>query len=290
LSNPTQCPTSTRFSPPPHPPRPRPSATNLSQHKPRHTSDAPHTMRLVVRHEQCRLSDKPLALFKEGQHHHAFRLRHFLDAQPDVLDALNAMTEIHIDTSVECIQIMYDLYMDALNFSHRGKTMAPASHPQYHCYYLVFKDLEEIINRQYSKAQRQHEKMKKLCCPYYEVPIDYFRSPPPLYNPPPRPRSRSPSKNPSFPAYSPTAKSSSLSSSTDGIPSLPPPRIVRSRTHVALLNETEDRGRRSSTTTLGHPEDYQMYPFSKRRHPETRTFLNYASYDGGSMKRHHKLT
>ncbi len=149
------------------------------------------------------------------------------------------MTKIHIDTSVEYIQIMYDLYMDALNFSHRGKTLAPASNPQYYRYYLVFKDLEEIINRQYSKAQRQHEKMKKLCCLYCEVPIDYFRSPPPLYNPPPRRRSRSPSKSPSSPAYSPTAKSSSSSSSSDGIPSPPPPRIVRSRTHVALLNEIE---------------------------------------------------
>ncbi len=49
-----------------------------------------------------------------------------------------------------------------------------------------------ISSSKYSKAQRQHEKMKKLCCPYCEVPIDYFRSPPPLCNPPPRPRSHSP--------------------------------------------------------------------------------------------------
>jgi hypothetical protein len=193
----------------------------------------------LVRHEQRRFSDKPLALSKEGHNHHAVRLRHILDAQSDVLDALNAMTKIHIDTSVECIQIMYDLYMDALNFSHRGKTLAPASNPQYHCYYLVFKDLEEIINRQYSKAQRQHEKLKKLCCPYCEVPIDYFRSPPPLYNPPPRPKSASPRRASSSPEYSPTAQNSSSSSSSDGIPSPPPPRIVRSCTHVALLDKDE---------------------------------------------------
>jgi hypothetical protein len=178
----------------------------------------------LVRHEQRRFSDKPLVLSKDGQNHHALRLRHILDAQSDV--ALNAMTKIHIDTSVECIQIMYDLYMDALNFSHRGKTLARASSssPQYHCYYLVFKDLEEIINRQYSKAQRQHEKMKKLCCPYCEAP---------------RPKSQSPRPSPSSPAYSLTVKSSSSSSSSDGIPSPQPPRIVRSRTHVALLDETE---------------------------------------------------
>jgi hypothetical protein len=87
------------------------------------------------------------------------------------------------------MEILYDLYTDALLLSHRGKTLAPASH------YMVFKDLEEIIHRQYSKAQRDRQKIASLTCPYCDLPVDYLRSPPPDYNPPKRPfkdkRSRS---------------------------------------------------------------------------------------------------
>jgi len=144
------------------------------------------------------------------------------------------MTKIQVDRTPECIQILYDLYIDALSFSHRGKTLAPATHSQYHTYYLVFKDLEEIIHRKHAKAQREHDKIKQLRCQYCEVPIDYFRSPGPLHNPPPRPRSRSRSRSPPSPAYSPTSRrSSSSSSSFDWVPS--PPTRRPSSTHVALL-------------------------------------------------------
>ncbi len=71
--------------------------------------------------------------------HHAQRLRHILDAQSDVLDALNAMTKVHIDRTQGCIEILYDICTDALLFSHRGKNLAPASHPKYHTYYMVFR-------------------------------------------------------------------------------------------------------------------------------------------------------
>jgi hypothetical protein len=57
--------------------------------------------------------------------HHAQRLRHILDAQSDVLDALNAMTKVHIDRNKECIEIIYDLYTDALVFP----TVANNLHP-----------------------------------------------------------------------------------------------------------------------------------------------------------------
>ncbi len=145
----------------------------------------------------------------DSKEHHAQLLRHILDAQSDVLNALNAMTKIHIDKSDECMEILYDLYTDALLFSHRGKTLAPASHDKYHCYYMVFKDLEEIIHRQYSKAHREHKKIATLCFQYFDLPIDYFRSPPPEYNPPTKQetRSRSKSRSPSSPRYSPTSPS-----------------------------------------------------------------------------------
>ena len=96
---------------------------------------------------------------------------------------------------------------------------------------MFFKDLEEIIHRQYSKSQREHTKIHSLCCPYCDVPLDYFKSPPPPYEPP---RSDSPSS----PRYSPKQGSSpsSSSSSDDGIPE--PPKLVSS-THVALLGEED---------------------------------------------------
>jgi hypothetical protein len=142
------------------------------------------------------------------------------------------------------MEIIYDLYTDALIFSHRGKILAPSSHPQFHCYYMVFKDLEEIIHRQYSKSQREHTKIRSLCCPYCDVPLDYFKSPPPSYDPPHNPPSppSSSSKSRSSPEYSPTkAFSSSSSSSSDTedeqVPE-PPPKIASS-THVALLDEKD---------------------------------------------------
>jgi hypothetical protein len=151
------------------------------------------------------------------------------------------MAKIHIDKSAECMDILYDLYTDTLLFSHRGKTLAPASHNKYHCYYMVFKDLEEIIRRQYSNPQREHRKIASLSCPYCDIPVDYFRSPPPDYNPAKRQLkekrsiSRSVSRSPQSPRYSPTgAASSSSSSSSDGIPS--PPKMPAPGTHVALLN------------------------------------------------------
>ena len=184
------------------------------------------TMRLE-RHELRRFTTKPLVPNTNLLDHHAQRLKHILDTQADVLDTLNAMTKIHIDRNTECIEILYNLYIDALSFSHRGKTLAPASHSTYKTYYLVFKNLEEIIHRQYAKAHRDHEKIKKLNCPYCEVPLDYYRSPGQLDNPPPRPRSRSSTKSPkrsspNSPAYSPTSRTSSSSSSDDGIPNVPP--------------------------------------------------------------------
>jgi hypothetical protein len=157
------------------------------------------------------------------------------------------MTKIHIDKTAECMDILYYLYTDALFlFSHHGKTLAPASHNKYHCYYMVFKDLEEIIHRQYSKAQRKYKKIASLNCPYCDLPIDYFRSPPPDYNPPKRQvkdkrsRFRSVSRSPQSPRYSPTgaASSSSSSSSSDGIH--PPPKMPAPTTHVALLNLNEN--------------------------------------------------
>ena len=201
----------------------------------------------LVRHELRRHSKRSTSpLSNDGKEYHAQRLRHILDAQSDVLDALNAMTKIHIDKSEECMEILYDLYNDALLFSHRGKTLAPASHDKYHCYYMIFKDLEEIIHRQYSKAHREHQKIATLCCQYCDVPIDYFRSPPPDYNPPKQePRSRSQSRSPSSPRYSPTSPHRDRdesprraeSSSSEDIP--PPPKMPKPSTHVALLNLNE---------------------------------------------------
>ncbi len=39
------------------------------------------------------------------------------------------MTKVHVNKTKECMEIIYDLYIDALLFSHRGKNLAPASHP-----------------------------------------------------------------------------------------------------------------------------------------------------------------
>jgi hypothetical protein len=159
----------------------------------------------LVRHEQRRHADAHLVPnTKEGRAHHAQRLQSILDAQSDVLDTLNAMTKVHVDKTKECMEIIYDLYTDALLFSHRGKNLAPASHPKYHCYYMIFKDLEELIHRQYSKSQREHTKIRTLCCPYCDVPLDYFKSPPPPYDPPSNPPAPLRSDSPSSPRYSPT--------------------------------------------------------------------------------------
>jgi hypothetical protein len=245
--DPRLCPTAPKVSPPPPTPHHH-SREQQSQRNITHAKDPLCTMRLE-RHELRRHSIRsvPSALSNDGTDHHTQRLRNILDAQSDVLDALNAMTKIHIDKTAECMDILYDLYTDALLFSHRGKTLAPASHNKYHCYYMVFKDLEEIIHRQYSKAQREHRKIASLNCPYCDLPVDYFRSPPPDYNPPKRTlkdkrsRSRSVSRSPQqgspqSPRYLPTgdASSSSSSSSSDGIP--PPPKMPAPSTHVALLN------------------------------------------------------
>ncbi len=103
---------------------------------------------------------------------------------------------------------------------------------------MVFKDLEEIIHRQYSKAHSEHKKIATLCCQYCDLPIDYFRSPPPEYNPPKQEtKLRSQSRSPSSPRYSPTSPKRSESSSTDDIP--PPPKMPKPSTHVALLNLNE---------------------------------------------------
>ena len=197
----------------------------------------------LIRHELRRHADTHLVPnTKEGREHHAARLQSILDAQSDVLDTLNAMTKVHVDRSKECMEIIYDLYTDALLFSHRGKNLAPSSHPQFHCYYMVFKDLEEIIHRQYSKSQREHTKIRSLCCPYCDVPLDYFKSPPPSYDPPNDPPSPPSSKSRSSPEYSPTKAFSSSSSSSsdteDEVIPAPPPKIVSS-THVALLDEDD---------------------------------------------------
>ncbi len=168
-------------------------------------------------------SDYDLAVTSINEEHHARRLRNILDVQSDALDSINAMTRVHVDKTTECIEILYDLYTDALLFCHRGKTLAPTSHPKYHCYYMVFKDLEEIINRIYSKAQREHKKIQALSCPYCDIPLDYFHSPPPEYNPPSPPRFQSPQS----PAFSPTKdddSSSTSSSEAEGVPAAPQPR------------------------------------------------------------------
>ncbi len=189
----------------------------------------------IERHELRRFSKRTMALVTSvNDEHHAQRLRHILDAQSDVLDALNTMTKVQFDRNQECIEIIYDLYTDALLFSHRGKTLAPASHHKYHTYYMVFKDLEEIINRQYSKSRREHNKIKSLSCPYCDVSLDYYSSPPPMYDPPTTTRSNSPQS----PAYSLTKDDeSSSTSSSEGIPAPPPPLI--SSTHVALLHDED---------------------------------------------------
>jgi hypothetical protein len=173
----------------------------------------------IERHELRRFSKRTSApITSNNEEHHAHRLRNILDIQSDALDAINAMAKVHVDKTTECIEILYDLYTDALLFCHRGKHLAPASHPKYHCYYMVFKDLEEIINRLYSKAQRQQKKIQALSCPYCDVPLDYFHSPPPEYNPPSPPRSQSPQS----PAYSPTkTDDTDTSSSSDNIPTAP---------------------------------------------------------------------
>ena len=103
---------------------------------------------------------------------------------------------------------------------------------------MVFKDLEEIIHRQYSKSQREHTKIRTLCCPYCDVQLDYFKSPPPPYDPPSNPPEPPRPQSPSSPQYSPRPASSpsSSSSSDDGIPE--PPKLVSS-THVALLGEED---------------------------------------------------
>ena len=170
----------------------------------------------IERHELRRFSKRTMApVTSVNEEHHTQRLRHILDVQSDVLDALNAMTKVHIDKNPECIEILYDLYTDALLFSHRGKHLAPASHPKYHTYYMVFKDLEEIINRQYSKALREHKKIRSLSCPHCDVPLDYYSSPPPMYDPP---RSESPQS----PAYTPTKDDdTSSTSSSEGVPEAP---------------------------------------------------------------------
>jgi hypothetical protein len=65
----------------------------------------------LERHELRRHSVRsvPSALSNDGTDHHDQRLRNILDAQSDVLDALNAMTKIHIDKTAECMDILYDL-------------------------------------------------------------------------------------------------------------------------------------------------------------------------------------
>ena len=83
---------------------------------------------------------------------------------------------------------------------------------------MVFKDLEEIINRQYSKAFREHKKIRSLSCPQCDVPLDYYSSPPPMYDPPTTARSDSPQS----PAYTPTKdEDTSSTSSSEGVPEAP---------------------------------------------------------------------
>jgi hypothetical protein len=92
----------------------------------------------LERHELRRFSKRTLApMVKDKEEHHAQRLKHILDVQSEVLDALNAMTKGQIDKTDECLEILYDLYQDALLllFSYRGKNL---SHPKYQTYYMVF--------------------------------------------------------------------------------------------------------------------------------------------------------
>jgi hypothetical protein len=205
--DPRLCPTAPKVSPPPLTPPPSFQRTTITTKD--HSRQGPAFQHRLERHELRRHSvwSVPSALSNDGTDHHDQRLRNILEAQSDVLDALNAMTKIHIDKTAECMDLLYDLYTDALLFSHRGKTLAPASHNKYHCYYMVFKDLEKIIHRQYSKAQREHKKIASLNCPYCDLPVDYFRSSPPDYNPSKRQtkekrsRSRSVSRSPQSPRY-----------------------------------------------------------------------------------------
>ena len=78
------------------------------------------------------------------------------------------------------------------------------------------------------------------------MPIDYFRSPPPDYNPPKHEqRLRSQSRSLSSPRYSPTSPHRDCdespkraeSSSSEDIP--PPPKMPKPSTQVALLNLNE---------------------------------------------------
>jgi hypothetical protein len=179
----------------------------------------------LERHKLRRFSKRTLApITSINEEHHANRLRNILDVKSDVLDTINAMSKVHVDKTEECIEKFYDLYTDALLFCHRGKTLAPASPPKYHCYYMVFKDLEEITNRLYSKTQREQRKIQALSCPYCDVPLDYYNSPPPTYNPPSPSRSLTRSKSPQLPAFSPTKDDdSSSTSSSEGVPAAPPP-------------------------------------------------------------------
>jgi hypothetical protein len=99
------------------------------------TLPQPRSSIRLKRHELRRFSQRNTASVSTNKaKHHAQRLTNILDAKSDVLDALNAMTKVHIDKIDECIEILYDIYTDALLFSHRGKHLAPASHPKYHCY------------------------------------------------------------------------------------------------------------------------------------------------------------
>ena len=120
---------STTTQPPPLPRPPR-AALTTSQQQILRGPNTSANMRLV-RHELRRHADTHLVpTTKEGREHHAATLQSILDAQSDVLDKLNAMTKVHVDRSKECMEIMYDLYTDALLFSHRGKNpcsfIAPA--------------------------------------------------------------------------------------------------------------------------------------------------------------------
>jgi hypothetical protein len=164
-----------------------------------------------------------------NEEHHAQRLRHILDAQSDVLNALNAITKVHIDRNEECIEIRYDLYTDALLFSHRGKTLAPASHPKCHCYYMVFKDIEEIINTG-NTGKFGHSAARTVMYPW--TTTVHHRCTVHRPNTPPR------SNSPSLPAYSPKHDQGSSSSSSSEVISGLPPSLISS-THVAFLHEED---------------------------------------------------
>jgi hypothetical protein len=112
-------------------------------------------------------------------------------------------------------------------------------------WYLKTSRKSSTANIRRRKESTRKSKIASLACPYCDLPIDYFRSPPPDYDPPnhqtkdkrSRSRSRSPKPgSPQSPRYSPTgdASSSSSSSSSDEIP--PPPKMPPHSTHVALLN------------------------------------------------------